>query len=652
MRGPSIRLELATKETGSERSPASSPSRLVGGESDRPCRRSLAGEPVNAPATPLPLQAFPTADALFGIVSKILGDFAGYQRDAWERSILFLDVLRQRADNILAHERAGKPPLLNFDYETVLDARSFDRPANYALLRITRYADKCLDDCLDPGKPPVIIVDPRAGHGPGIGGFKRESEVGVALHEGHPVYFVAFFPEPCPGQALGDVLHALRRFIDEVSALHGGKPPILYGNCQAGWAIALLAADCHGLVGPAVLNGSPLSYWAGESGVNPARVSGGLLGGAWTAHLAADLGNGRFDGAWLVQGFENLRPEAVWGKYAHLFAEIRVEDQHFLDFERWWNGFYFFSREEILAVIENLFIGDRLEQGTVRICEGCFADLRRIRNPLVIFASYGDNITPPHQALGWIPRVYRNTDDLKQAGQRIVYLTNPHVGHLGIFVSAAVARFEHRAILDSLTKIEALPYGLYEMKIDHPTGDPDCRHDAYSVRFEERRVEDLKFPVDTIAFERARNVSAQLDAVYSAALGPFIRALSSPLSASGLEWLHPMRTSRYAFSSALNPLFAGVIASLASFIRLNPHPAADDNPFKSQELATIKAISDLVYCARRLRDGGCEQLFSALYGEDNPLARLIQSTPEDVSLKDDHQRAPACSTGKHHNLAA
>ena len=61
--------------------------------------------------------------------------------------------------------------------------------------------------------------------------------------------------------------------------LHGGKAPILYGNCQAGWAIALLAADCQGLVGPAVLNGSPLSYWAGESGVNPARVSGGLLGG-------------------------------------------------------------------------------------------------------------------------------------------------------------------------------------------------------------------------------------------------------------------------------------------------------------------------------------------------------------------------------------
>ena len=41
---------------------------------------------------------------------------------------------------------------------------------------------------------------------------------------------------------------------------------MLYGNCQAGWATVLLAADCEGLVGPAVLNGSPLSYWAGHPG--------------------------------------------------------------------------------------------------------------------------------------------------------------------------------------------------------------------------------------------------------------------------------------------------------------------------------------------------------------------------------------------------
>jgi hypothetical protein len=217
-----------------------------------------------------------------------IDDLFAYQRDLWERSILFWNTLRQRADNMLAHERAGKPPLLDFDYELVLDARRFERPVNYALPRITRYADGCLEDCLDPAKAPLIIIDPRAGHGPGIGGFKRDSEVGIALHEGYPIYFVVFYPEPSPGQTVRDVLHVFRRFVADVSKRHEGRPPILYGNCQAGWAITILAADREGLVGPAVLNGSPLSYWAGKSGVNPARVAGGLLGGGWLPHLAAD----------------------------------------------------------------------------------------------------------------------------------------------------------------------------------------------------------------------------------------------------------------------------------------------------------------------------------------------------------------------------
>ena len=118
----------------------------------------------------------------------------------------------------------------------------------------------------------MIVIDPRAGHGPGIGGFKRDSEVGIALHEGFPVYFVSFFPAPSPNQRLVDVLHAMRRFVDEVIARHPGQTPILYGNCQGGWAAMLVAIHCQGPVGTVVLNGSPLSYWAGESGANSMRL--------------------------------------------------------------------------------------------------------------------------------------------------------------------------------------------------------------------------------------------------------------------------------------------------------------------------------------------------------------------------------------------
>jgi hypothetical protein len=555
-------------------------------------------------------------------------DLVDYQVDLWQRTILFWDTLRQRADNMLEHERAGLPPLLDFKYETILDARRFEHPANYALLRITEVGDDCWDDCVDPDKPPVIVVDPRAGHGPGIGGFKHDSEVGMALHEGHPTYFVIFFPEPSPGQTLADVLHALRRFVEEVAGRHSGSPPVLYGNCQAGWAMTLLSADCEGLVGPAVLNGSPLSYWSGEAGVNPMRVTGGLLGGAWLTHLTADLGNGRFDGAWLALNFENLKPEkAIWEKYAGLFHKVDTESERFLEFERWWNGFYFLSREEILAVVENLFIGNKLEQGIMRICDGCIADLRRIRNPLVIFASYGDNITPPHQALGWIPTVYEDTADLKKAGQRIVYLTNPHVGHLGIFVSAKVARLEHRAILESLDEIEALAPGLYEMKIDNPSGDPDCHKPQFTVRFDERRVEDLKFPEQSQAFEQVRAVSEAGEAFYRSFVSPWVQMASNPWTAESLKWLHPMRTSRYLFSASFNPWMRGV-AALADGIAKTRKPLPEDHPLLERERELFAEFSGAIEQVREWRDAGYEQAFGQLYGQETSAAGTVGNEGE------------------------
>lgn len=559
-----------------------------------PRARSIA----QSPAVPVPVSP---------------GEYVDYQRDVLERAILFWDTLRERANNMIAHERAGLPPLLDFKYETLLDARRFERPANYALLRITEIGDDCWDDCVDLDKPPVIIVDPRAGHGPGIGGFKRDSEVGIAMHEGHPVYFVVFYPEPVPGQTLTDVLAVLRRFVAEVARRHPGKPPVLYGNCQGGWAVTLLSASCEGMAGTTVLNGSPLSYWDGEPGVNPMRLAGGLLGGSWLAHLTADLGDGRFDGAWLAQNFENLQPEkAVWEKHAHLFNQIDSERDRFLEFERWWSGFYFLSREEMLSIVRNLFIGNELEQTRLELEPGCVIDLRRIEHPLVIFASYGDNITPPHQALGWIPVVYEDTEALKRAGQRIVYLTHPRAGHLGIFVSARVARLEHRAILESLEDVEALPPGLYEMKIENPTGDPDCRKPQYRVRFEPRTVEQLRSDYPREAFDRVRQISEHNDMLYRTFVSPWVQALSNPWTAEALKWLHPMRVNRYMMSEAFSPWMRS-IEMLADVVQRDRRPLPESHPMLVREREAIGEVTDALKRLRELRDAAYEKAFSELF---------------------------------------
>ena len=568
--------------------------------------------------------------------SNLARDTIAYQTEFIRRAVVLLDILRVRANNMLAHEQAGLPPVLDFEYETILDARQFDPPANYALLRITGCGEEKAKDCERPGARPVMIIDPRAGHGPGIGGFKRDSEVGMSLHEGHPTYFVIFFPEPCPGQTLADVLHALRRFVNEVARRHPGSAPTVYGNCQGGWAAALLAASHEGLMGPTVMNGSPLSYWAGESDVNPMRLSGGLLGGTWLTHFVSDLADGRFDGAWLAENFEKLNPaNTLWDKQYNVFADPDGERERFLDFERWWTGFYFLSREEMAAIVENLFIGNRLEEGKFRICEDCVADLKAIHNPLVIFASSGDNITPPHQALNWIPAVYPTTQALKAAGQRIVYLINPHVGHLGIFVSSSVAKLEHRAILDSLDDIERLRPGLYEMKILNPTGDPDCRKPQYSVRFEPRKVEDIRYEYPRAEFERARAVSEWNEQVYKTFVSPWVRATASPLTALLQKWLHPMRVSRYIFSERLNPWMRGV-APLAKRLPRDERGTAVDNRWMELEKLASQRISGALDAYRKNRDHGYEQLFAALYG-----ARFFP-IPKEI----DHEKLPAAPVAR------
>lgn len=335
-----------------------------------------------------------------GIAAAPLGLFAAYWGDMLWRTVASGEALRQRANNMTEHEAAGMPPLLHFESEQVADGHDLQPASNYRLLRVTRCGTDALEKHVRKGAAPVLVVDPRAGHGPGIGGFKRDSEVGMALLEGHPVYFVVFDPEPVEGQTMGAVVQTLATFIDMVAKRHRGKTPIIYGNCQGGWAITLALSHCEHRAALAVLNGSPLSYWAGERGINPMRLLGGFTGGIWPAHWASDLGAGRFDGAWLVQNFEALRPEGVFKKYDTLFAQPETERDRFLEFERWWNGFYQLAREEMLSIAGDLFVGNHLESGEVVVDGHCRADLSRIGAPLVVFCSNGDNITPPHQALG------------------------------------------------------------------------------------------------------------------------------------------------------------------------------------------------------------------------------------------------------------
>src|SRR5204863_289124 len=86
---------------------------------------------------------------------------------------------------------------------------------------------------------PFIVVDPRAGHGPGIGGFKADSEIGVAMKAGHPCYFIGFLPEPMPGQTIERIAYAEALFIEKVISGHPNADDLLVGNNLAAGKIEM-----------------------------------------------------------------------------------------------------------------------------------------------------------------------------------------------------------------------------------------------------------------------------------------------------------------------------------------------------------------------------------------------------------------------------
>ncbi len=448
------------------------------------------------------------------------------------------------------------------------------------------------------------------------------------MRVGHPVYFVTFYPEPVSGQRLVDVMMAEARFLELVRARHPDAPgaPCVIGNCQAGWAIMGLAALRPELPGPLVIAGSPLSYWAGAPGLNPMRYTGGMLGGSWLSYFASDLGNGRFDGANLVLNFEAMNPANTWwSKYYNLLDKADTEPPRFLEFERWWGGYFLMNREEMTAIVDQLFIGNKLARGEVVSKDGKLRiDLRNIRSPICVLCSWGDDITPPQQALNWIFDLYASDDDLITQGQTIVYCVHPKVGHLGIFVSAAVARKEHAGFVELLDLIEALPPGLYEMLIEDKT--PGMRAaelipDRYVTRFEHRSIADIAALCGDRdgerPFEVVRRVSEINTGLYEQVAAPVVQALATEPAAEVMRQFHPLRLQRWAISD-YNPFLLPLPAT-AEMVKAHRQACAADNPFRSWEREAAKAVETAIERASGIRDKMVELVFDALYA--TPLAR-------------------------------
>src|SRR5215467_548519 len=563
----------------------------------------------------LPAKQAQMSSDVFGL----LGAATDYAIDAAQRTVLFWDVMRQRGNQYRQHLAETVPNVLTYEAELIIDGRTLKRPVNYGLVRIVPPKGVTVD----PRRRPFVIVDPRAGHGPGIGGFKADSEIGVAFKAGHPCYFVGFLPEPVPGQTIEDIARAEAIFLERVAALHpdaDGKPCVI-GNCQGGWAVMILAALRPELFGPIIIAGSPLSYWAGVHGKNPMRYSGGLLGGSWLTAFTSDLGGGKFDGAWLVQNFENQNPaNTLWTKQYNVYSKIDTEAPRYLGFERYWGGHVNLNAEEIQFIVDELFIGNKLAAGMIKTSDGTAVDLRNIRSPILVFCSKGDDITPPQQALDWILDLYDDVDEIRSYGQTIVYTIHETVGHLGIFVSGGVAKKEHGEFSSNIDLIDTLPPGLYEAVFEpktDTTAGADLVTGDWVMRCEMRTLDDIRAlgcndAADERRFATAARVSEVNLALYRTFAQPIVRAMVSGPVAETLHQTHPLRLQYEMFSNA-NPFMAS-IESLAEEVRKNRRSVAADNPLLVTQENMSKQIVAALDAWRDFIEATSERTFLTVYG--------------------------------------
>jgi pimeloyl-ACP methyl ester carboxylesterase len=565
-----------------------------------------------------------------------LGPAHEYFDDAWQRSILFLDVLRKRGNKYREQQAKEVPHVLHFDTELILDGRTLSKPVNYGLVRI-----KALKGIpTDPAKRPFVVVDPRAGHGPGIGGMKEDSEIGVALADGHPCYFIGFLPDSLPDQTIEDVWNAEAEFITEVARRHpGADKPAVIANCQAGWQTMIMAATHPEVSGPLLLAGAPLSYWAGERGKNPMRYLGGMLGGTWLTSLAGDLGGGKFDGANLVANFESLDPANTWfEKPYNVYSKVDTEAQRFLDFETWWGSPVLMNAAEMQWIADNLFVGNKLTSGELRTSDLLQIDLRNVQSPIVVFCSWGDNITTPQQALDWITDLYQTDDELIANGQTIVYSVHKSVGHLGIFVSGKVATREHDEFASAMDMIDMMPPGLYEAVIEEvgeDTANRELIHGQYLFRLEPRTLDDIRALggnslEDDIKFRAVDRLSTINRRLYESCVQPWVRSLTPPAFGDWVRLMHPNRV-RFAIFSDANPAMRWV-ARAADEARKDRRPVTQDNVFVASEKALASTISATLTAMGNARDAMTEQFFHLAYG--SPVVQaLVGVDPNDIESR-------------------
>ena len=283
--------------------------------------------------------------------------------------------------------------------------------------------------------------------------------------------------------------------------------------------------------------------------------------------------------------------------------------------------------DELQYLVDNLFIGDKLTRNQIKSHDGVTFNIRNIVSPIIVFASDGDNISPPPQALGWIVDLYRDVEDIRAVGQTIIYCMAEKIGHLALFVSAKVGAEQDEEFVQLMDVIDCLPPGLYEMVVSSEANDASPGGFAtgkWRASFEARTLDDIRAvglnsPGDDRAFAAVARLSEVNLFAYRTFAQPFVRALANQPAADLAQAPNPLRLSYTMFASR-NPWMNG-IQKLANKVTISRKPADADNPFLALQTVVSDQIIASLDAYRVVRDQLAEHMFFGFYG--SPFVQAI-----------------------------
>ena len=189
--------------------------------------------------------------------------------------------------------------------------------------------------------------------------------------------------------------------------------------------------------------------------------------------ITSDIGNGVFDGAHLVLNFELMNPHNTWwSKYYNVFAKADTEGPRFKGFERWWSTFYFMNEAEIRWIVENLFIGNKLQGGQAFLGGRAPVDLKEDQGADHCVRQQGRR----HHAAAAGPELdpgglWRRARDPSSRPADCLHGPRGHRSSRHFRLREGRAERSTTGSSRRLEMIEALAPGLYEMRIEKKIGE-------------------------------------------------------------------------------------------------------------------------------------------------------------------------------------